>query len=40
MRGIVTEERSGIIQKDNKKNSILTFVCNNNHLEVVNTVSV
>ena len=34
------EERSGIIQKDDRKHSELIFVCNNNHLEVVNTVSV
>ena len=40
MRCIVTEERSGIIQKDNQNHSELIFVCNNNHLEVVNTVSV
>ena len=40
MRLIVTEERSGIIQRDDKKHSELIFVCNNNHLEVVNTVCV
>ena len=40
MRWIVTEERSGIIQKDDQKHSELIFVCNNNRLEVVNTVSV
>ena len=40
VRLIVTEERSGIIQKDDQKQSELIFVCNNNHMEVVNTVSV
>ena len=34
------EERSGIIQKDDQKHSELIFVCNNNRLEIVNTVSV
>ena len=36
----MTEERSGIIQEDYQKHSELIFVCNNNHLDVVNTVSV
>ena len=40
MRRIVTEKRSGIIQNDDQKHSELIFVSNNNHLEVVNTVSV
>ena len=40
VRCIVTEERSGIIQEDAQKHSELIFVYNNNHLEVVNTVSV
>ena len=35
---MVTEERSGIIQKDDKKHYELLFVYN--HLELVNTVSV
>ena len=39
MRWIVTEERSGIIREDDQKHSKLIFVCNNNHLEVVNIVS-
>ena len=34
------EERSGIIQKNDQKHSELIFVCNNNHLEVVKTMSV
>ena len=34
------EERNGIIQKDDQKHSELIFVCNNNYLKVVNTVSV
>ena len=34
------EERSGIFQKDDQKHSELINVCNNNQLEVVNTVSV
>ena len=33
------EERNGIIQKDDQKHSGLIFVCNNNHLVVVNTMS-
>ena len=40
VRGIITEERSGIIQKDDQKHNELIFVCNSNQLEVVNTVSV
>ena len=34
------EKRSGIIQKDDQKHSELIFVCNNNHLEIVNTLRV
>ena len=34
------EERGGIIQKYDQKHNELIFVCNNNHLEVVYTMSV